>query len=470
MKNKINILTVFLTAAFFMGTLFPYAYSGVDNGLEQMKVMVDVMSKVQDNYVEETSNKDLIKGALGGMVASLDEFSEFIPAENTKALKEETKGEFGGVGMRLLSPRYGALIVVTPMPGTPAYKAGIEPQDRIITIDGKPVSEMNSDEAVDALRGKVGSKVKVEIERTQAGGAVVKKQFTLKRTKIVPEVVFSKMLNKDIGYISASDFSGHTIDEMQKAITKLQKEGMKALVLDLRFNPGGLLDGAVDMTKLFIGDNKLIVYTKGRKQEFFKEYKSGKEAKYADLPLVVLVNEGSASGSEIVAGAMQDYKRAILIGARTFGKGSVQQVVPLTDGSALRLTVAKYYTPLGRMIHKNFKAKNPQETGGIVPDIVVPFDLRTSRLAVQKQISMIYSPSKKTAESEIKDNVQDIVLDRAVEILSARDALSSWQINGLPQQTAKDGKDIPAGKAAAAKKDNKAKDEKNKAAEKADKK
>ena len=233
------------------------------------------------------------------------------------------------------------------------------------------------------------------------------------------------MLDNEIGYIYVQDFSGHTTPDFQKALQDLTKQNMKALVLDLRFNPGGLLDSAVDMVKMFVGENKLIVYTKGRNPEYFKEYKSVAKAKYEDLPIVLLVNELSASGSEIVAGALQDHKRAFLIGARTFGKGSVQQIMNLEGGAGLRLTVARYYTPLGRMIHKNFKAKNPDETGGILPDMEVKFDLNTSRKANLYMTNLIYSPSKKTVTQDESFKVQDIVLDRAVEILKARKSLGA---------------------------------------------
>ena len=425
MKKKVNKYVIFMIAAFFVGSLFPFAYSGVNSGLEEMKVMVDVVDKIKINYVEEKENQELLENALTGMVRGLDEFSDFIIKKEMKPMREETRGEFGGVGMHLDASKKDHLIVLTPMPNTPAYKAGIEPNDEILQIDDKPVKDMTNDEAVEALRGTIGTKVKVLIERTSKDGKKEQKTFTLKRAKIIPQVIYSKMLDKEIGYIYVQDFSGHTTQDFQKALQELTKQNMKALVLDLRFNPGGLLDSAVDMVKMFVGDNKLIVYTKGRNPEFFKEYKSVAKAKYADLPIVLLVNELSASGSEIVAGALQDHKRAFLIGARTFGKGSVQQIMPLEGGSGLRLTVARYYTPLGRMIHKNFKAKDPDATGGIMPDMEVKFDLNTSRKANLYMTSLIYSPSKKTAVPEANYKVQDIVLDRAVEILKARNSFGA---------------------------------------------
>lgn len=425
MKKKVNKYIIFMVATFFVGSLFPFAYSGVNSGLEEMKIMVDVVDKIKVNYVEEKENKELLENALTGMVRGLDEFSDFIVKKDMKPMQEETRGEFGGVGMRLDASKKDHLIVTTPIPNTPAYKAGIEPGDEIIQIDDKLVKDITSDEAVEALRGIVGTTVKVKIERTSKDGKKEQKTFTLRRAKIVPQVIYSKMLDNEIGYIYVQDFSGHTTQDFQKALQDLTKQNMKALVLDLRFNPGGLLDSAVDMVKMFVGENKLIVYTKGRNPEYFKEYKSVAKAKYEDLPIVLLVNELSASGSEIVAGALQDHKRAFLIGARTFGKGSVQQIMNLEGGAGLRLTVARYYTPLGRMIHKNFKAKNPDETGGILPDMEVKFDLNTSRKANLYMTNPIYSPSKKTVTQDESFKVQDIVLDRAVEILKARKSLGA---------------------------------------------
>ena len=432
MQRKVNKYIIFIVAAFFIGSLFPFAYSGVDSGLDQLKIMVEVMAKIKDSYVDETQPKELITNALYGMVNSLDEFSEFINITNTKRIKEETRGEFGGLGIRLIG-KEGELFVVTPMLGSPAYKAGIEPGDEIIQIDDKLVKDISSSDAIDMMRGSVGEKVVLVIKRKDKKGKEITKKFTLKKAKIVPQIVYPKMLENNIGYIYIEDFSGHTVTDFKTALEDLKKQGMESLILDLRFNPGGTLDSAIDLAKMFIGENKLIVYTKGRKEAYFKEYKSGDKALYPNLPMVLLVNEGSASGSEIVAGALQDHKRALLIGARTFGKGSVQQVSTLEDGSALKLTVAKYYTPLGRMIHRDFKKKGPNTTGGIVPDIVVDFDLPTAKSAVLQRTTMIYSPSKKTATTEGKE-IKDEQLNRAVELLKARKVLGALNIEEIKAQ------------------------------------
>ena len=422
MKRKVNKYVIFIVTAFFVGTLFPFAYSGVDSGLDQLKLLIDVMAKIDDSYVEETQPKELIKNALSGMVDNLDEFSEFIDITNTKRIKEETRGEFGGVGLRLLG-KEGELFVVTPLPNTPSYKAGLEPGDEIIQVNDKLVKDIPSQDAIDMMRGAVGEKVTLVVKRKDEKKKEITKKFVLKKAKSIPQIVYPKMLENKIGYVYIEDFSGHTVADVKTALADLKKQGMESLVLDLRFNPGGTLDSAIDLVKLFIGENKMIVYTKGRKEVYFKEYKSNKEAPYGDLPIILLVNEGSASGSEIVAGALQDHARALLIGARTFGKGSVQQVSTLEDGSALKLTVAKYYTPLGRMIHRDFKKKGPN-TGGILPDIEVKADLAGAKAAILQRTTVIYSPSKKTAKLE-GNALKDEQLDRATELLKARKVLGA---------------------------------------------
>ncbi len=435
MQRKVNKNVIFIITAFFVGSLFPFAYSGVDSGLDQLKIMIDVMAKIDDSYVEETQPKELITNALYGMVNNLDEFSEFINIQNTKRIKEETRGEFGGLGIRLIG-KEGELFVVTPILDSPAYKAGIEPGDEIIQINDKLVKDISSQDAIDMMRGTVGEKVTIIIKRKDKNNKEITKKFTLKKAKIVPQIVYPKMLENNIGYVHIEDFSGHTVADFKKSLEDLKKQGMESLILDLRFNPGGTLDSAIDLAKLFIGENKLIVYTKGRKEAYFKEYKSGPTALYPDLPIVLLVNEGSASGSEIVAGALQDHQRALLIGARTFGKGSVQQVSTLEDGSALKLTVAKYYTPSGRMIHRDFKKKGPNTTGGILPDIVIDADLPTAKSAIMQKTTMIYSPSKKTAKTEGKE-IKDEQLNRAVELLKARKVLGALNIKEIKEQAAK---------------------------------
>ena len=332
--KKLNTWAVVAAVMFFMGTLFPYAYASADGGLRKIRTFIDVLEYVKENYVESTDSDKLINGAIKGVVGELDDFSQYLEPKDYKELKNETRGDFGGLGIRLQMVD-GYVTVMSPMPGTPAFKAGVMPGDRIIFVDDRDLKDMKLDEAVDLMRGEVGTKVKLTLSRKAENGEYKNlPDLTLKRQKIVPEVVYSRMLAHKIGYVYVVDFSGHTIEAVNKALKELKKQGMQSLVLDLRFNPGGLLTGAVDMAKLFMGDKQMIVYTQGRKKEFYQEFKTNAKAPYADIPMVVLVNQGSASASEIVSGALQDNKRAVIAGQRSFGRASVQQVLPLSGGAA----------------------------------------------------------------------------------------------------------------------------------------
>lgn len=415
---------LWVLAAFFMGTVFPLAYSAVDQTYQQLRVLVEVLELVKDNYVDETDSKKLLYGAANGIVRELDDFSQFMDPDVNKRVKGDTEGEFGGIGIRITS-RDGFVVVITPMPGTPAYRAGIMPGDRIVKIEDESVKDMSPDDAVKKLRGAPGTKVRFTIARdpesksTDAPALI--KEFTLERAKIVTEAVDFKMLENGTGYLRLAEFSGHMMQSTSKALDSMSKDGMKALVIDMRYNPGGLLAGAVDFSKLFMGENRMVVYTKGRKAENYQEFRCGRAAKYSALPLVVLVNGGSASASEIVAGALQDNKRAVIVGARTFGKGSVQSILPLSDGSGLRLTVAKYYTPSGKTIHRDPKTG----AGGIVPDITVDVPRETER-RLMEQMDKLYAQGKEPISAVKKeDMVKDEALIRALEILKAREAFIS---------------------------------------------
>ena len=406
---------------FFLGTLFPYAYAAADRSLKKLRTLVDVVEFVKENYVEETDTDDLISGAIKGVVAELDDFSQYLDAQDYKTLKNETKGEFGGVGMRLQKTD-DFITVSSPMPGTPAFKAGIMPGDRILAVDDKDLAGMKLEDAVKLMRGSVGSKVKLSISRKNDKGEYKKiPDVTLKRATIVPEVVHYRMLPEKIGYIYLVDFSGHSTEEFKKAMADLTKQGMQSLVLDLRFNPGGLLTGAVDLSKLFLPEGKMIVYTQGRKPEYYQEYKTIGNPLYPDLPLAVLVNQGSASASEIVSGALQDHGRAFIVGTRTFGKASVQQVMPLSGGAGLRLTIAKYYTPSGKLIHRNYRDKSKADEGGIWPDIEVDVTAEEDAKVLMQYNEIVYTPGKKEPKLEFKE--KDKVLEKAVEVLSGKISL-----------------------------------------------
>ncbi len=436
-SKKLNRYAVLAAVLFFMGTLFPYAYAAADSSLKQLRTFVDVLEFVKENYVEKTDTDKLISGAIKGVVNELDDFSQYLDPKDYKELKNDTRGDFGGLGIRLQQID-GFVTVVTPMPNTPAFKAGVMPNDRILFVDDKDLSGMKLDEAVDLMRGPVGSKVKITISRKDEKTGEYKKlpDFHFKRETIVPKVVYHRMLDGKVGYLYMVDFSGHSSEEVKKALADMQKQGMTTLVLDLRFNPGGLLTGAVDISKLFLGPDQMIVYTQGRKPEYYQEFKTSLKGEYAELPMAVLVNQGSASASEIVSGALQDNGRAFVAGQRTFGKASVQQVLPLAGGAGLRLTIAKYYTPSGRLIQRDYRDKSKAEEGGILPDVEILVSPEEEAKVFMQYNDVIYTPGKKAPVVEFK--AKDPVLDRAVEILTGKMTLE--QAKEIAQKEAEERK------------------------------
>ena len=422
--KKLNRYALLVAVVFFIGTLFPYAYGAAERSLKQLRVLVDVIEFVKENYVEKTDTDRLISGAIRGVVGELDDFSQYLDPKDYKNLKNDTRGEFGGLGIRL-QKKDGFVTVMTPMPGTPAFEARIMPGDRILKVDGKDITNMELDEAVEIMRGPVGSKVKLSLSRKDAASGKYQPlpDMRLKREKIVPEVVYSRMLSGQVGYLYMVDFSGHSLEEVKKALTALQKQGMKTLVLDLRFNPGGLLSGAVDIAKLFLPADKMIVYTQGRKKEYYQEFRTAVDGAYLNIPMAVLVNQGSASASEIVSGALQDNERAFVVGQRTFGKASVQQVMPLAGGAGLRLTIARYYTPLGRLIQRDYHNKEKSEEGGILPDVEVVVRAEDEVKVFTPYRDVVYTPGKKAPVLEFKE--KDAVLDKAVAILTGQETLEA---------------------------------------------
>lgn len=386
----------------------------VDRTFEQIKLLVDVYQQVVQNYVDEVDPQQLIYGAASGLVGTLDPFSQFMIPEAREEMQTVTEGQFGGLGIRIMM-KDNWLTVITPLPETPAYRAGVLPEDKIISIDDVTTQGITLQDAVKKLRGAPKTQVKITIAREGAKEAI---PITLTRENILIASVRSRMLKDDIGYVRITEFIEPTVRDLETAMKGLQKEGMKNLVLDLRNNPGGLLTSAVDVCKEFIGDQKLIVYTEGRSSPR-QEFRASVTAPYKKIPLVVLVNRGSASGSEIVSGAVQDLARGILIGSETFGKGSVQSVISLEDGSGLRLTTAKYYTPSGRSIHRDQKTGK----GGIQPDIAIDVD-RDTEVKLQAQSEEIYAKGQ-VSHSAVpdKERVKDLALERAMEILKVRPLL-----------------------------------------------
>ncbi len=407
----------------------PILRSAADQTYEDMKMLIEVMNLIRDNYVQEVETKKLVYGAAAGMVRGLDPFSQFLEPDAHKEMKTETEGEFGGLGIRI-AIRDNILTVITPLPGTPAYKAGVLPNDKIIKISGETTMDINIEQAVKKLRGAPGSKITLSIARE---GEKELKDFNLTRELIKIESIKSKMLDSEIGYVRLTEFTQRSAIDFDLALKALKAKGMKNLIVDLRNNPGGLLNVAVDVCRLFIGNNKLIVYTQGRRQPK-QEFRADAEAVYGTIPMVILVNHGSASGSEIFAGCLQDYHRAVILGSESFGKGSVQSVIPLADGSGLRLTTAKYYTPSGRTFHRDEKTGK----GGITPDIVIDVP-REVEIKLQTQEEEVFNkPRSETAKPDAKQEgkdkekgkdqpVADEALDRAQQILKSRDIFNKMK-------------------------------------------
>jgi carboxyl-terminal processing protease len=333
---------------------------------EELKVFTEAISIVRKNYVEDVKPKDLIYGAIKGMIGSLDPHSGFMTPTQYKEMQVDTKGEFGGLGIQI-GVKDGMLTVIAPIEDTPAYKAGIKAGDKIIKINNEFTKKMSLEDAVSKMRGAPSTSVVISVFRE---GWKEAKDFTIVREIIKIKSVKSKVLDDGIGYIKLIQFQEQTAADLSSAIDALMKEKINSLILDLRNNPGGLLNSAVDVSSQFLPTDKLVVFIKDRKGGKI-EYNSGKTDTEFTLPMIVIVNQGSASASEIVAGALKDWNRAVIIGTQTFGKGSVQSVIPLSDGSAMRLTTARYYTPKGISI----------QTTGITPDIIVKPEIKEGEKA-----------------------------------------------------------------------------------------
>jgi carboxyl-terminal processing protease len=339
-----------------------------DSGYAQIAVFAKAIQLLRQDYVDgnKTSYHDLVYAAMKGMLASLDPHSQFMEPDDFRDMQDDTRSRFNGLGIEV-STKNGVLTVVTPMEDTPAAKAGILAGDQILKINGTPTEKLELQQAVNLLRGKPEQKATLTILRPSSKEV---KDYVLERAEVkVQSVKNGHLIDKDltgafkVGYVRVVQFNEPTAEELAKALDELQKQGMQALILDLRNNPGGLLNSAVDVCAQFLPPNTIVVSTQGRTESQERDYTTSSTAKERPrFPLAVLVNEGSASGAEIVSGALKDLKRAVLVGETTFGKGSVQNVLQLPDGSALRFTTAKYYTPGKQVIHGN----------GVTPNIAVP--------------------------------------------------------------------------------------------------
>jgi carboxyl-terminal processing protease len=368
---------------------------------ENLKVFTEVLSYVEANYVEEVDPNKLVQGAIRGMLRTLDPHSSFMPPEVYREMQIETEGRFGGLGIEI-TIKDDLLTVVSPIEGTPAFRAGIEPGDQIVKVDGESTKDMSLVDAVKKLRGPEGSAVTISILRKDFAEP---KDFTLTRAVIQIKSVRWKKLPDDIGYIKLRSFQKTTADELADALQDLEEQRVRALVLDLRNNPGGLLEQAITVSDEFLEPGKLIVYTKGRLAGQNMKGFSKSERAYVTQFMVILINEGSASASEIVAGALQDLGRATVMGMQSFGKGSVQTIIPLSDGSGLRLTTAKYFTPKGREIQGK----------GIAPDVVVE-EPKTSQ-AEDEQGKQTPPRNRRQMALPGDDLTDDVQLQKAVDFL-----------------------------------------------------
>ena len=327
--------------------------------LDELRNFSDIFSRIKSDYVEDVQDTDLLKNAIRGMLSGLDPHSSYLDPSEYEELQIGTSGEFGGLGIQV-GMEDGFVKVISPIDDTPAFRAGIKAGDLIIRIDNKPVKGMTLNDAVDIMRGKPGSKITLIILREGNSEPI---NFVLERAVIKVKSVKSRLLQKDYGYVRISTFQSRTAHHLIQAIDKLIKENqgsLKGLVLDLRNNPGGVLNAASEVSDLFLNEG-LIVFTKGRVKNSYYEYRAKPGDTLDGAPMVALINGGSASASEIVAGALQDHKRAVLMGSKSFGKGSVQTIQELRNGGAIKLTTARYYTPSGRSI----------QALGIEPDIIL---------------------------------------------------------------------------------------------------
>ena len=330
----------------------------IEGTYKSLEVFSNILSIVQQNYVDNINSRETIEGAIKGMLTSLDPHSSYLKPDDFKELQVETKGSFSGIGIEI-TIKDDMLTVVSPIEGTPAFKEGIQAGDRIIKIEGQATKDMSLLEAVKELRGKKGSEVIISIHRE---GMPDLQEYIIVRDVIPLYSVRSRLLESGYGYIRITNFQRNTAQDLQKSLEDFVKEGpLKGMVLDLRNNPGGLLDSSVKIVDIFL-DEGIIVSTKGRLQDQNMEFSAHSSAFRYDFPIIVLINGGTASASEIVAGALQDHKRALILGTQSFGKGSVQTIIPMADGAGLRLTTARYFTPSGTSI----------QATGITPDVLVP--------------------------------------------------------------------------------------------------
>jgi carboxyl-terminal processing protease len=406
--------------------------AGKNDVYQNMELFTRVLERVRDDYVdgENLTYQDLIYGALQGMVNTLDPHSEFMQPQKYQDLKSDTEGVFGGVGI-VISLRDNYVTVISPIEDTPAFRAGVLSGDRIIKVNGKSAENLSVHDAVKILRGKPGSEVSITVFRPASN---VTKTFKLERAEIKVNTVKDihgkqefPVDESQIGYVRLAQFGEQTSEDLGVALKELKEKGMKGLILDLRDNPGGLLDQAVQVCEYFVPAGQLVVSTEGRSPSDNSEYRATRRGPYRNYPMAVLVNGGSASASEIVAGCLQDLQDitgALVVGEQTFGKGSVQKILPLEDGSALRLTTSKYYTPSHRVIHE--QGISPDITVSLTQDEEEALMLRRMRSGYEETEEMLRSLDNtlQNYDEERREHIKQLVaenrdpqLERATDLL-----------------------------------------------------
>lgn len=374
-------LGIVLGAIFFGGGGVQRVVAVDQDSYDELETFTNILTIVQKNYVEEVGTQELMEGAVNGMLASLDPHSAYLTPELYKELQVDTKGSFGGLGIEITN-RSGVLTVVSPIEDTPAFRAGIQPGDQIVKIEDELTKDMSLMDAVKLMRGPRGTDITISIRREGLADFL---EMTLTRENIQIESVKSKSLGNGYGYIRITQFqerTGPAVIEALAALNETAEGDLEGLILDLRNDPGGLLSQAVQVSDAFL-DSGMIVYTDGRLENQKQKYFARKAGSHTEFPMIVLVNGGTASAAEIVAGALQDHHRALVLGTETFGKGSVQTILPLDESSALRLTTARYYTPSGRSI----------QATGVVPDIYFENELPAGETAAARSEPLVLRES-----------------------------------------------------------------------------
>lgn len=431
--NSVKPICAFLVCALFCHTpaLAEISQADREATYKQLEIFSNVLSILQENYVEEIDTKSAVNGAIKGLLFSLDPHSSYLPPESFKELQDETKGSFSGIGIEV-TIKNEFLTIVSPIADTPADKAGLKANDIILEINGEKTKNMNPYEAIEKLRGPSGSEVTISVYRE---GWEDLKQITLKREDIPIQSVRAEFLSPGVVYSRITKFQSHTANDFKTKLQELKKQQpINGLILDLRSNPGGLLHQAVSVADMFI-ERGTIVYTKGRKADQNTVYSAHPNGEKRQFPLVILVNEGSASAAEIVAGAIQAHKRGIIVGTQTFGKGTVQTIIPLPDGAGLRMTTATYYTPDDRSI----------QALGITPDVEVPFvpclspDKPKGKKEILKEADLANHLPVKNLEEENPDKVveglekrlqEDNQLRSAYNIIKSLNLFSEYDRSG----------------------------------------